>query len=354
MRQHGVEKRQELLHTRGQGDFFAFPRGEEPRVKSVALRVVARGHEGPHGAHRAHMRAPAPERAPTAEGPTGAMEGRHPDHGRALLPRARPQRGEVPEQRAGPHGPHARGTLPPLGMVPPQRAGPEPHREVVVQRGGPRMAPRPRGRTRLREARARPRQAVLRRGPQDDQLVAASQEGAQRLRLGVGPRPGRRADHGGTGGPGPGIPRLCVRQLARGPGTIPDLTRGPDDHGEACRGHGTGHRALQAAGGFQHHARGVEGLHPVHERRHPAGLVRDGPPCPSGAQGHVPLGCGHLQTATAWHVTPPHACPPDRAQTGALAPHTWTGSGSPGRDDPRSAPVSVDQGSIGLSRPGTA
>jgi hypothetical protein len=46
--QHGVENCQELVHTRCQGDFFDFPRGEEPLVKSFNLRVVARGHEGPH------------------------------------------------------------------------------------------------------------------------------------------------------------------------------------------------------------------------------------------------------------------------------------------------------------------
>ena len=48
MLQHGIEHGQELTHTRCQSDFFDFPRGEEPFVKSFDLRVVARGHEGPH------------------------------------------------------------------------------------------------------------------------------------------------------------------------------------------------------------------------------------------------------------------------------------------------------------------
>ena len=48
MLQHGVENGQELMHARRQGDFFDFPRGEEPLVKNFALRVEARGHEGPH------------------------------------------------------------------------------------------------------------------------------------------------------------------------------------------------------------------------------------------------------------------------------------------------------------------
>ena len=48
MFQHSIENGQQLMHTRGQSDFFDFPRGEEPLVKNFDLRVIARGHEGPH------------------------------------------------------------------------------------------------------------------------------------------------------------------------------------------------------------------------------------------------------------------------------------------------------------------
>ena len=205
----------------------------------------------------------------------------------------------------------------------------------------------------LREAPARPRQAVLLRGPHDDQLLAAPKQGAQLLRLGVGQRAGRRADHVGTVRQGAGIQRIRFGQLARGAGKIAGLPRVHDDHGQARRGQGARHRALQAARGFQHNQGGVEGLHPVHERRHPAGIVGDGPPLSRGAQGNVQLGFGHIKTDKTWHVTPTNSCLPDLAHTGSMAPDNCTGSGSPGRDDPRYAPVSVDQGSIGLSRPGT-
>ncbi len=94
MLQHGIENGQQLMHTRRQGDFFDFPRGEEPLVKRFDLRVVARGHQRAHVQHGAHMRAPAPDRAPTAEGPTVAIEGRHADQGRDVLPCACPQLGE--------------------------------------------------------------------------------------------------------------------------------------------------------------------------------------------------------------------------------------------------------------------
>ena len=194
----------------------------------------------------------------------------------------------------------------------------------------------------LREARARPRQAVLLRRPHADQLLAAPQEGAQLLRLGVRQRSGRRADHVGKVGQGTGIQRIRFGQLARGPGKIPDLTRVHDDHRQTRRGQGAGHRALQAARGFQHDQGGLEGLEPVHERRHPARIVRDGPALPGGAQGNIPLGFGHINTNKAWHVTHTHSCLPDLADTGSMAPNNCTGSGSPGRDDPRSAPVSGD------------
>src|SRR5205814_3340096 len=84
------------------------------------------------------------------------------------------------------------------------------------------------------------------------------------------------------------------------------------------------------------------------------GIVGDRPARPGGAQGHVPLAFRNVNPHKARHVHQRHACRPDLAETGSMAPHTCTGSGSPGRDDPRAAPVSTDQGSIGLSRPGTA
>src|ERR1700730_15575212 len=48
MLEHSVEYGQQLMHTGRQGHFFDLARGKEPLVKSFDLRVVARGHEGPH------------------------------------------------------------------------------------------------------------------------------------------------------------------------------------------------------------------------------------------------------------------------------------------------------------------
>jgi hypothetical protein len=193
---------------------------------------------------------------------------------------------------------------------------------------------------------------VLFRRPPADQWLATPEEGAPLVRLGVGPWARRRTDHVGTVGQGARVQRLRFRELPRGPGTIPDLTWVHDHHGQTRRGEGAGHRAFQTARGCEHHEGRFAGLDPVHEQRHPAGIVRDGPPLPGGASGNIPLGFGHIKTNKAWHVTQTNSCSPDLAQTGSMAPHNGPGSGSPGRDDPRSAPVSVDQGCSGLSRPG--
>ena len=122
MLQHGIENGQQLMHARRQGDFVDFPRREEPLVKSFALRVGARGHQCAHRQHGAHRSAPAPDRAPTAAGPTVAIAGRHAASGRAVLPCARPQLGKFQPQRAGTHGPKALGTLQQGVVFPPQWA----------------------------------------------------------------------------------------------------------------------------------------------------------------------------------------------------------------------------------------
>src|SRR2546425_7902256 len=48
MLQHGVKNSQQRMHARRQGDFFDFPRREEPFVKDFDLRVEARGHQRAH------------------------------------------------------------------------------------------------------------------------------------------------------------------------------------------------------------------------------------------------------------------------------------------------------------------
>ena len=114
------------------------------------------------------MGAPAPDRAPTPQRPTVAIEWRHTNQGRDLLPRERPQRGEFQQQGPGTHRANARGTLQQVVVFPPERAGPEQRLEVVVQRGDARIEPRNMGLDILHEALTRPYQTVLLRGPHDN------------------------------------------------------------------------------------------------------------------------------------------------------------------------------------------
>jgi hypothetical protein len=96
-----------------------------------------------------------------------------------------------------------------------------------------------------------------------------------------------------------------------------------------------------------------EGLPLCHERRDASGSVRHGPPRAGGAHRPIQRGLRDLHPQKARHVHPTNSGLPVLAETGSRAPDTWTGLRSPGRGDPHSAPVSADQGSIGLSRPGT-
>src|SRR5215831_11999533 len=200
MLQHGIEHRQQLMHTRRQSDFFAFPCSEKPLIKGFDLRVETCRHERAHVQYGAHMRAAAPNGAPAPQSSTIAVERRHADQGRTLLPRERPQLGEFQQESPGTHWPNAWNTLQQVIVFSPQWARPEHRLEVVVSRGNARIEPGNMGLNVLRQAPARPREAVLFRSPHADQLLAAPQEGAQLLRLGVGQWPRRWANRVGKVG----------------------------------------------------------------------------------------------------------------------------------------------------------
>src|SRR5262249_21289850 len=109
----------------------------------------------------------------------------------------------------------------------------------------------------------------------------------------------------------------------------------------------------QAPRGFPHQQGGVETLEAVPTRRDAAGSVGNGPALPAGAQGTIAWGFGNLNAHKTWDIPHGALLSARPGAYGLMAPDHWTGLGSPGRDDPRAAPVSVDQGSSGLSRPGT-
>ena len=140
------------------------------------------------------------------------------------------------------------------------------------------------------------------------------------------------------------IQRIGLGQLPGGARAIPGLPRVDDDDRQARHGQRGRGGPLEATGGFQHHQGGVEALQPFHQRHDSIGIVGNGPPLPSGAQRNSQLGFRDLNPHKARHVTQTNSCLPALADTGSRAPDNCTGLRSPGRDDPRSAPVSADQG----------
>jgi hypothetical protein len=88
--------------------------------------------------------------------------------------------------------------------------------------------------------------------------------------------------------------------------------------------------------------RGGEGLQPFHERDDAIGIVRHGPTRAGGTHGHISLGFGDIKPNNTGYVNHRNSCRPALAETGSTAPHNGTGLRSPGRDAPRSAPVSTD------------
>ena len=190
--------------------FLRFPAASSRGAKAVICGLQRVATQRAHGQHGAHMRAPSPHGAPAPQGPPG----RHGGAPRRPRPRcaaacASPTRGvpaatsgHTPAQGPG-HAATGRRVLATAGW--PGASSRRSSSSVAMAR----LAPGHRGLDVLCQALARPRQAVRCRGPHAAQGLAAPQEGAPLLRLGVGQRPGRRADHVGTVGQGlwsPGPP----------------------------------------------------------------------------------------------------------------------------------------------------
>ena len=198
MFQHSIEHGQQLMHARGQSDFFDFPCGEEPLVKRFDLRVVARGYEGPHVEHSTHMRPPQIVRRPRRV-PLSPLRGATPTKAAICC------RVSVPNSGSSSNNVRAQTGPMPLALC--NTSSFSRHRGLarsVVSRSWSSVAMAV-----LRHVigaimscvrRARPRQAVRSRGAPDEQRLAAPQKGTQCLRLGVGQRPERRADHVGKVG----------------------------------------------------------------------------------------------------------------------------------------------------------
>ena len=74
MFEHGVKDDEQLAHTGGEGDLFGFASSTETLVERLDNGVVTGSGEGSHIERGPDGGAPAPDGAPTSEGPTVAIE----------------------------------------------------------------------------------------------------------------------------------------------------------------------------------------------------------------------------------------------------------------------------------------
>jgi hypothetical protein len=122
---HGIQNREQLTHTRGQGDFGGLSCTAQTLIEALKDRIVPHGHQGAHRQHSAHL-GPATPYGPFApQGATIPVEGCDTHQGRDLLPASGPQLREVGNQGVREDWAHAGGALEQVVLLPPHGAGPD-------------------------------------------------------------------------------------------------------------------------------------------------------------------------------------------------------------------------------------
>ena len=167
---------------------------------------------------------------------------------------------------------------------------------------------------------------------------------------------------GRQAGPGVGVPprRQGPTRVRRGPpswprscgvGHVTRLARIDDRHRPpvAANAATTARWSPPVASGP---SGGRTACQPCDQGSHPDVIVGDGPPFVGESQGAIALSVGDSIPPHHGVADLPLLTGPALPDPGCRAPGHGSGAHRRGRDDPRSAPVSVDHGCIGLSRPG--
>src|SRR5436190_15316882 len=123
MFEHGVEYGEQLTHARGESELGSFAGRAEPLVEGDEDRVMTHGHDGTHVEDGPDLRAPAPDRAPAAQGSAVAVEGGDADERGNLPTTQRAEFGQGRHERGGQDGADAGGTAQQVVLLAPQRTG---------------------------------------------------------------------------------------------------------------------------------------------------------------------------------------------------------------------------------------
>ena len=130
--EHGVEDRQQLVHTRGERNLWRLARFHQPLIEPLDHRVASHRCDRWHVEGRSHLRTTAPTGARSAELPAVSREGRQAHQGGDLLVAEGAQLRQVRQQDERERRPHARHTAQQLVALPPERGLPQPPRQVLI------------------------------------------------------------------------------------------------------------------------------------------------------------------------------------------------------------------------------
>jgi hypothetical protein len=293
---HGVEHRQQLAHPGDQGHLRALPGRPEALRKRLEHRMVASRHQSAQREGRTSLGPPTPDRASTTQGAAVPMQGRETDLRGQVLAAQGASRWQIAHARPRTHGADPRHTAPEVLTDAPDRTGPPRRLEGIIEGREARVAPRDMGRASCLEAARRTPEAVLLRGPHGDAWPSSGQERPQRRRLRVRHWAGCGANRLRTVGQGTGVQGIGRGQLAGGLRAIAGLPWVDHDDGQRrCRQCGDG-RALEPSGRFEHHQGRADPLSLRHQVGNTGIIVGHGPTGAGGAQGHIPMGFGPINT----------------------------------------------------------
>jgi hypothetical protein len=146
-------------------------------------------------------------------------------------------------------------------------------------------------------------------------------------------------------GQGLRVEGICLGQLSGGFGKVTGLAGIDHRHRQSGGGQRRHHGPLVAPRGFEDNQGGRHGLEAFHQGSNPDVIIGHGPTFATGPQGNIELGFGDIDTNKIRRGKHHDSYLARPCQIRAcMAPGNGSGSRRSGRDDPSSAPVSVDQG----------